>query len=178
MDHDDRVALPRASSAPPARGISGSECPPRPSQPLTTKPHRQAFVVLGPILGQQAASPGSPLRWPVPATWCLAGSPNRLLTQPPRCPAKTAFFLHVAALRNCKPVRPTFRHLRPSPSRPAFPRRNRTKCQQRRPTPPSVTSEAVLQWTHSATRSPGMTGCPCSIGPQPRRRRRPTMLPM
>jgi hypothetical protein len=59
MDHGDQMALPRASSMPPARGVSGSECPPRPSQPLTTKPRRrQAFIVPGPIPGQQAACPG------------------------------------------------------------------------------------------------------------------------
>jgi hypothetical protein len=45
MDHDDRVALPRASSTPPARGVSSGERPPRLNLPTLEKTRRRPFVV-------------------------------------------------------------------------------------------------------------------------------------
>jgi hypothetical protein len=83
MDHDDRVALPRASSTPPAHGVSDSERPPRLSQPLTTKPRRRAFIVPGPIPGQQVASLGGISRKPSEVARPSYVVPGRLAQPPP-----------------------------------------------------------------------------------------------
>jgi hypothetical protein len=113
MDHKKTPTLP--TSAPPPHGISDDERPPRPSQPLTAKPHHRAFVVPtprlaegAPIPDQHTASPGSSLmRWFIIATWCLTNSPNCLLAPislPPSprsclhmacCPAKTRSTSHL-----------------------------------------------------------------------------------
>jgi hypothetical protein len=83
MEHDDRVALPWPSSTLLAHGVCGSERPPRSSQPLTTKPHHQAFIVPGPIAGQQAASHGGVSRLPPEVARPSEMVPGRLTQSPP-----------------------------------------------------------------------------------------------
>jgi hypothetical protein len=88
--------------------LRASERPPRPVPPLTAKPRRRPFVVLAlrhtegaPVPGQDVSSLGGSLtRWVLPAPWCLAGSPWRLLSPPllPPSPCLHVTHTHQASL--------------------------------------------------------------------------------